>query len=466
MVIGGSVAGLLTARVLSDRFDRITVVERDPAPESPQPRKGVPQGRHVHVLLGGGARVIERLFPGFFEQLVEAGSQECDFARDLCWFHQGVWKLRTDGQLASYWQSRPFLEHHIRRRTRGLTNLQIIEQASVTRLLASPDKARVVGVELQGSGDEGPRQLQADLVVDAGGRGSRAAKWLASLGYEPPRETRVEINIGYASRLYEPPDEPRPDWSSMAIYATPPRTRSGYIFPIEGQRWIATAAGFLEDYPPEDEEGFLEFFRSLEQPHLYHWLKQARPLTPVTSFRFPAHRRRHYERLSRFPAGLLVVGDALACFNPVYGQGMSVSALQVDLLDRLLQKIRGPALPEQFAQRFFGKVSRVIDTPWLLATNSDFLYPQTAGRRPWGSGLLNWYVVNVFGLCEWNRGVLLRFYRVMNFLDSPLALFHPYVVYQVLRRSLGFRGHPPDASRPAAATSDTSPPTAATPVAR
>src|SRR5262245_1201447 len=137
VVIGGSIGGLLAARVLHDHFDQVTIVERDPLADAAGPRKGVPQGAHVHVLFGSGARVIERLFPGFFTELTAAGSCVCDFARDLCWYHGGVWKLRTASELISYWQTRPFLEAHIRRRIRSDTGVRILENCDVLRLLAN-----------------------------------------------------------------------------------------------------------------------------------------------------------------------------------------------------------------------------------------------------------------------------------------------------------------------------------------
>jgi 2-polyprenyl-6-methoxyphenol hydroxylase-like FAD-dependent oxidoreductase len=444
VVIGGSVGGLLVARVLSDYFDNVTVVERDTIGPDAQPRKGVPQGRHVHVIFGGGVRVLARLFPGFFDELVEAGAFVCDFARDLCWYHGGVWKLRTHSDLTSYWQSRPFLEAHVRRRVRHDTKVRHLEACDVTGLVTDATRTRITGVEIERrSGDtRGKEVLEADLVVDAGGRGSRLPQWLEALGYRAPEETTVEINIGYASRLYERPAQGPGDWRMLAVYGTPPRNkRAAYLFPVEGGRWLATAVGMLEDYPPDDDAAFLEFARSLETPDFFEAIKPARPLSPIATYKFPAHCWRHYERLAAFPERLLVLGDALCSFNPVYGQGMSVCALEADLLDRTLQEAAatGP-LPGGLSRRFFRQAAKIIADPWLLATNSDFLYPQTRGRRPFGTRFLNWYVVRVHQICAWNRPVLLRFYRILHFLDRPTSLFHPYVLFHVCKWALGLRG--------------------------
>jgi 2-polyprenyl-6-methoxyphenol hydroxylase-like FAD-dependent oxidoreductase len=454
VVIGGSMGGLLAARVLSDHFEQVTIVERDAIGESAEPRKGVPQGRHVHVIFGGGVRVIERLFPGFFEELVAAGSFVCDLARDLCWYHGGVWKLRTESDLTSYWQSRPFLEAHVRCRVKSDTSVRFLESCSVMRLLVNDEQTRITGVEIEhrtGAGES--ERLVADLVVDAGGRGSRTPQWLETLGYSAPEETTVEINIGYASRVYERPADERRDWHILASYGTPPtHTRSGYVFPIEGNRWLVTAVGFLKDYPPDSEEAFLDFARYLETSDFFEAIKDARPLGDIATFKFPAHRWRHYERLARFPGGLLLLGDAVCSFNPVYGQGMSVCALEVDLLDHTLQAAaQNGSLPMNLARRFFRQTAKIIAGPWLLATNSDFLYPQTGGRRPFGTRFLNWYVLQIFKLCATNRSVLLRFYRVLHFLDKPTALFRPYVLFQVLKWACGLRGDRRQGSkRPAA----------------
>ncbi len=308
-------------------------------------------------------------------------------------------------------------------------------------MLADPARTRAVGVEVRHRGEGGRvEQLHADLIVDAGGRGSRLPYWLEALGYAPPEESTVEVHIGYASRIYERPEPGRRDWQILAAYGTPPdRTRTGYLFPIEGGRWLATAVGFLRDYPPDDEAGFLEFARSLEVPDFYEAIKEAKPLTPIATFQFPCHRWRRYERLSRLPDGLLALGDAFCCFNPVYGQGMSTAALQVDLLDRLLRQC-GREVPAGFGKRFFHQAAKIVANPWMLATASDFLYPQTLGKRPFGVRLLHWYLVRLFQSCAWNKTIALRFYRVLNFLDPPGVLFRPSTILAVLTGMFRFRG--------------------------
>ena len=452
IVIGGSMCGLLTARVLSQYFQQVTIIERDALSENAEPRKGVPQGQHVHVMFGGGMRVVDRLFPGFSDELAANGSVVCDFSNDLCWYHAGVWKARPKSDLTSYWQTRPFLESNLRRRLKSETDIRILDSSGVVGLLTSPDQTRITGVEIRSGEDNGKTEkMEADLVIDASGRGSQTPKWLESIGYERPEETTVEVNIGYASRMYEPkPDDSR-DWQIMALYGTPLNsTRTGYIFPIEGGRWLVSEVGFLKDYPPDNDEGYLEFARSLELPDFYEAIKDATPLTPISTFKFPANRWRRYDQLSRFPSGLLVIGDAISTFNPVYGQGMSAGALEVEELRLLLEGCQGRSdIPDDLYKKFFRQAAKIIDVPWMLATQSDFLYPQTSGKRPLHSTPLNWYLVRVLKLCSGNERIVKTFYEVLHFIKKPSAFFHPLIFFPVLLRTIGFKGsYRPSKQRP------------------
>jgi len=443
IVIGGSIAGLLAARVLSEYFRQVTIVDRDTFSENSGARKGVPQGQHVHVIFGGGMQVIDRLFPGFSDELAANGSVVCDFAKELCWYHAGVWKARPESDLTSYWQSRPFLEANLRQRLKSDTDVRIRDKSSVVGLHTDSEKSRITGVEIRsGESDGATEHLAADLVIDASGRGSQTPKWLESLGYQRPDETTVEVNIGYASRDYEPSHDDSRDWQIMALYGTPPdSTRTGYIFPIEGGRWRVSEVGFLNDVPPDDDEGFLEFARSLERPDLYEAIRNAKPLTPISTFRFPADKWRRYDHMSRFPAGLLVIGDAICTFNPVYGQGMSACALEVEELRLLLEACPGGnAVPDNLYKKFFRRTAKVIEIPWMLATQSDFLYPQSRGKRLLHTNALNWYLVRVLRLCSGNDRITKTFYEVLHFIKKPTAFFHPSVLSAVLTRALGFKG--------------------------
>jgi 2-polyprenyl-6-methoxyphenol hydroxylase-like FAD-dependent oxidoreductase len=443
-VLGGSMAGLLAALALSRHFERVTVVERDAPPTEPGHRKGVPQDQHIHVLLSAGADILEEFFPGLTQELIAAGALTFDCGSDARWFHHGVWKVREHSDVPLLAQSRPFLEWHVRRRLGMLPNVAFVAGDAVD-LLTDHGKLAVQGVRVRRrDGTAAEEDIAASLVVETAGRGSHVPQWLEAMGYAKPEEETVQIDLGYATRLYRRPPRANRDWQMLLVYAKAPEgTRTGIVSPIEGERWIVTLSGCLKDYPPSDDAGFLEFARSLEQADLFDAIKDAAPLTPITTIRFPAQRRRHYEKMRRFPEGLVVLGDAMCSFNPLYGQGMSVAAQEARALDDCLrERAKLTGLP----QRFFRRAARIVDGPWLLATSTDFLYPGALGKRPFGNGALAWYNNHVLELSGQNGRVLTTFLEVMHLTRSPFALFSPEVLFPVLGRALGIGPRAPDAA--------------------
>jgi 2-polyprenyl-6-methoxyphenol hydroxylase-like FAD-dependent oxidoreductase len=250
------------------------------------------------------------------------------------------------------------------------------------------------------------------------------------------RESRVKVDIGYASRIYRRPQELPGDWKVLVIYPTPPAgTRGGAVLPIEDNAWIVSLTGRLRDYPPNDEASFLDYARSLPEPTLYEVIKDAEPLSPIAIHRFPANQRRHYERMSRFPEGLIILGDALCSFNPIYGQGMTTAILQASRLQECLQRQSSPHAQKKgsgLALSLQKALAKVVDIPWLMATCEDFRYPQTVGHRPAGTSLLNWYTSRVHRLAASNTRATLRFYEVLHMLKPPVVLFTPRILFAVL----------------------------------
>ena len=241
--------------------------------------------------------------------------------------------------------------------------------------------------------------------------------------------------MGYASRFYRRPEKTPGDWTGLMIYPKPPGTRLGVLFPVEDNRWMVTLVGWFGDHPPVDERGFLEFAASLPVPDLYSAIKDAKPVSPIASHRFSSNRRRHYERMQRFPEGLVVLGDALCSFNPIYGQGMTTGALGVRLLDDSLNEQRrldGSGTLAGFSHRFQRKIATVIDSPWLLTTTEDFRSPRTVGRRAWWTAALCWYTGRIHRLTWSDRFTARRFLEVMHLTVGPTALFHPYIVLRAL----------------------------------
>ena len=437
VVIGGGMAGLLAARVLSDHFGRVTVVERDALPDGAAPRKGVPQARHPHALLARGQKIIVAgLFPGLAEELIRDGAITCDGPAESRWYQPGGYRARFSTGRAGVMMSRPLLEWHVRRRVLALPNVAVLPGRAVTGLVSTADRARVNGVTLRrhtaGALEE---TLAAELVVDAGGRGSRAPAWLEALGYERPPVERIEIGVGYTTRLYRRSPGDLPGAKFVIVQPTPPHERRfGLMFPMEGERWMVTLGGWLGDHTPTNEQGFREFARSLPAPEIYDVIKDAEPLGEPVTHRFPANLRRRYERLTRAPEGYLVTGDALCSFNPIYGQGMTVSALDATTLDACLRE-GSDGLPG----RFYRRVSKVIDTPWLLAAGADFAYSGVAGSKAPTTDLVNWYLGRVQRAATRDPQVCRALIGVTQLLAPPASLLHPKIVLRVLGLALARR---------------------------
>ena len=434
-MIGAGIAGLLTARVLSDHFDAVTIVERDRLPEAePSPRAGAPQAGHVHGLLARGHAILEQLFPGLDAELAAAGAPLVDWTQDCWWFTFGGWKPRFPSGILTRTVSRDRLEWTIRRRVEAASRVVVLEQQEVQALLPTPGRAGVAGVLIRerGDADGASAELGADLVVDASGRGSRAPDWLAALGYARPPETTVNAFVGYASRWYAPPPGWTADWQVLTMVATPPAgKRGGIIQMIEGHQWVVTLAGAARDYPPTDEEGFRAFARSLPSPELYQAIQQAEPISPIRGYRRTENRLRHYERLGRWPAGFLVVGDAVCSLNPVYAQGMTVAALGALVLDRSLH--RPWRTGYGLARRFQRDLARAQATPWLLATAEDFRHPTTEGRRPAPvSHLMHRYIDQLQLVATESPAVHRALIEVLNLIRPPVGLLAPRLAVQAL----------------------------------
>ncbi|MGW0178083.1 FAD-dependent monooxygenase [Nocardia sp. NPDC003345] len=414
VVLGASMAGLLTARVLSESFARVTVVERDDL-SAPGDRRGVPQGRHVHALLARGRQALEELFPGITADLLAAGAVECRALNEMRMTIAGHTLRQSDAGYSLLQASRPFLEWQVRQRVRTLPGVEIADDTAAAGLLTDTGRTRVTGVRL----DTGAR-IHADLVVACTGRHGPILDWLADLGYDRPPEEGVRIDMKYASRYLRLPGGPVGGDKEIVVANQDP-ARGLALFAVEDDRHILTLIGYGADHPPGDPDGFWRFAASVAPPDVRAALVDAEPLTEIASYRYPANLRRRYERLARFPHGLLVLGDAVCSFSPAFGQGMTVSALQALRLREVLA-----AGDHALSHRFFRAAAATVDDPWAITRLFDLAMPHvdtTAVSRALGplAGL-------AMAIGERDPVIGRRAARIAGLLDPPASMARPDLV--------------------------------------
>ena len=427
VVIGGSLTGLMTARVLAEHFDAVTVLERDHIENRPMLHQSIPQGNHLHGLLLGGQQVMASLYPGFLDKLDTLGAVRCRTGTELVYYLPDGKAFSVTGTVREprdlgfdiTCHSRGLLEHCVRQCTLEHTNITFASESTVQGLVY--EDGRVCGVRYHQAGED--HTVAADFVVDAGGRRSQAPRWLTELGFRAPEETTIGVDIAYASTKFRVPAEYDEPERLLIFFGPPPDFPNGGIMEIiEHQTWHVTLVGRFGAYPPHDEAGFLAFAESLYTPKLYHLIKDAERVTDITYYRFPTSIQRHYERLTTFPNGFLVLGDAISSFNPVYGQGMSSAALQVQALQQLLtERTTGAQGLVGLAQSFFPQAAEIIVTPWTLAANQDLAYPRMQGERPPDLEERTQYFMDVDALTAEDNEVYRLLFEVLN-LAKPLSV--------------------------------------------
>ncbi len=433
IVLGASMSGLLAARVLAESYRTVTVVERDVLPTDPAPRRGVPQGRLIHALLARGAQILDELFPGFLDQLVADGADrwDGDYAK-LC-FSIGGHQLVRSGQTPSpdsmpfYFQSRPFLEWHVLQRMRGLSNVTILERVDVVSLTATADRSRITGVEVVNRDGGQHTTLTADLVVDATGRGSRTPVFLEQLGYDRPAEDEVIVHLAYACQ----PARITPGTVAenfIAIFPEPGRPKMFATIGYEGDIAMFAVGAMAGHEPPSTHAEMVEFAADFAPAGAVAAFASAEPVGEVANYRVPSNRWRRYDKVRRLPAGLIVIGDAVCSFNPIYGQGMTVAAVEALVLRDCLR--RGD---KDLARRFFRSSAKTIRIAWQSAAGSDLALPEVEGAVPLSMRLSNAYLERVLSAAESDQVVMLQFLRVIGMIDSPARLVLPSFLFRVLR---------------------------------
>ncbi len=417
VVLGGSIAGLLAARVLSDRFDRVTVVERDPEPTAAELRPSASHGRHSHILVVRGRELFERWFPGLDAELAAKGAVEIEWGSQCLIYASRGRVPRFDAGLRTRHASRATLEAAVRRRVDAISNVSLTWSQRACHPIH--ERGRVVAVQL-----EGGTRLDAGLVVDATGRRSAIERWYVEAGLAPPATTVVDADLAYATRYVRDAKLPEGYRGALSAARAPDVPLAGALWPLEDGRWLVTLAGIAGHVPPTDAEGFGRALAELASPELATAVESATPASKIWGYRQAANRWRRFDRLSRHPEGLVAVGDAVCSFNPVYGQGMTVAALEVAQLETAL----GKGL-EGLARRYYAALPRAIGPAWLLAVTEDSRWPNTVGAdRGVSARIARSYVDQVLAAAATNRAAAAAFLEVMHMTRTPSGLAHPAVV--------------------------------------
>jgi 2-polyprenyl-6-methoxyphenol hydroxylase-like FAD-dependent oxidoreductase len=430
IVIGGSVAGLLSAKVLSQFFREVVLLERDVLPKNgPDFRKGLPQAHHQHILLTKGREVFEQLFPGFDAALAKTGAELADHTNDMALFSaagrlprfaSGV-ELRLASRIQIDWILLGFL--------RKLKNVRIVDGTSVAGLQYEGN--RVLGVKFA----DAPT-MPADLVVDAAGRGSVAPKWLHAMGLTGPAEEIIDAKLGYASRFYERSSKHQTDFKAVAMTPIPVSNPRGVgLWQVEGNRWLLSLMGIAGHFPPTKDAEFLEFASQLGDPIVANTIRNLKPCSPIVAFKGATNRWRHYEKLKHMPERFVVVGDAYCAFSPFYGQGMTMAGLSALALRDALQTHCQPGTPNFTAaqQQYWRKTALLFKAPWILATGEDLRWPTTTGAAPDLMTRASHRIMDqLIPLSTHSKLLVRNFLRISNMTASPTTLLDPRIVKQLV----------------------------------
>ena len=429
VVIGGSIGGLLAARVLADSFDEVVVLDRDRFGRYGEYRKGVQQARHAHGLLAGGRRAMEELLPGVTDELVARGAVRGDMQADVTWVNEGRPLTHTPTGLEGLITSRLLLEDQLRARVGALPAVELCERSDAVGLRLDAN-GRVAGLRVvrrdRDETDPAEEQLDADLVVDASGRGSRAPVWLQNLGYGSPPVDEIKVGLTYTTREFERVDD---DAHSVVVAATTAHPRAGVVLAQPEGRWVVTLGGYLGEAAPGDLDGFRDFAASLPSAHVASRIANLTPVGEARTFKYHASTWRRYDKMRRLPEGFVVFGDAVCSFNPIYGQGMTVAAREALVLRDVIAR-HGTS---RVGQRFAKAAAKEIAVPWELAASSDLRFPAVQGRRTAKAAMVNRYLERYFRAAEHDDHLGLAFLEVVNLVARPESLMKPAKLLRVLR---------------------------------
>lgn len=440
IVIGGSIAGLLSAKVLSEVFDEVLMVERDRIDKSAAERTGVPQSPQPHILLTQGYRLLKDFSPNLDKDLQAAGAVPVDWGQDFQYFAFGDWcaKATEPTGLNSFSCTRPLLETAVRQRVEQISNVRRLSPYRVEALVGSADK--VTGIRCRQSKDKTDEQvIEADLVVDASGRSTNAPEWLAALKAAVPKVEKIDAKLGYATRRYRIPDGWGEDWKVLLVAHEPPeKTQLGYLARVENNELIATLGGYCQQYPPLEEADFLAFAKQLPDSAFYDAIAQSTPVSPIKAYRSTANRLYHYEQLDTMPSGFIAIGDSVCALCPAYGQGLTTSAMSaLTLQDWLVennQTSNNQAYKIGESLNFQKKLAKQLKPAWNAATKNDagFLQGESSRKKNLAERLLVGYMRKLVAKTHTDGELTVALARITHMIDSPSKLLNPKLILKAL----------------------------------
>jgi len=427
VVVGGSIAGLSAARVLARHYRRVSVYDRDDLPPQPATRTAVPQDRHVHMLMARGAQEFENLYPGLLDDMVADGVPMLENRPDAIHFGAAGHVLGTDHTLrdefTAYVPSRPYLEWQLRTRTAATPGVQLTHGTSVEPRY-DPERRAVTGVRLPDG-----TEVDADLVIDATGRSARLPAWLEQWGYPRPREDAVQVGISYATHRLRVP-HPVAEKVIVAGASREQPLGLGMLFYEDGL-WGLTAFGVSGAQPPDTFEGMQALAAEILPARMAAAVRDAEPVGEVARHKYPASRWRRYDKVVEFPSGIIPFGDAVVSFNPTFGQGMTMTALQAANLAALL-----PSGSTDLAARLARATAKTTYPVWTMNAIGDQVLHGAPGAHPWWYRPVGGLFDQFLGAAETEPVLAEWFLRRFSLLDNLYMVPTPRLVGRAMRHNL------------------------------
>ena len=433
IIVGASLAGLMAAKAISPYYSEVIILDKDKLEDKPIAHKGVSQGHHAHSILKAGEEALEELFPGVREELLNTGAHYVDFGNEIGWKHHGKWKASLSKPYYVLMQSRVFLEWSIRKRLLQSEGITLYQEAKVADVVFN-ELNEVSEVCIQ-SIDGKAETFDCDLLIDASGAANNIFKWFKKTDCELPEISKVNINLAYSSRNYKCPERFSPQYKAFLIYfGNSQPTHTGVMFSTE-KKEVTVSLGGYQNNPPKDDDSFLSYAQQLDSPEIYSVIKDLEPAGSIKHYKFPEQNRKHFEKLKNAPNNLIFIGDALCRFDPVYGQGITVAALEAIALKQLLSSKKKHS---NLAHSFHKKASKIVSVPWFLTSVEGFRLEHTTGKKPLpiGMKLIHWYLGNLFDVTSKSQKAYKTFLDVIHLKKKPTILFSPSIVFKVLGQSL------------------------------